>query len=349
MTARRSIMPDREHRDHLLDTLIARLPDDQRNVLGVLNAVNDIYIEGGRDKIIRKVFDTYLVYSLASQRHGRRGKGQAFYVTGASGSGKTHAIEHLFAEHPVLQPVMTDFGPVKPYASVSLEGPATLANLGNAILEAAGYPVGNKISRGDVWPMLPAELARLNVFLVHIDEAQHLIANESERENVPDYLKGLINDPKWPLRLVLTGRPKVNDIILNDDQSERRNFSVELPALALPENREMVTEAIEKLCAAAGLAHEELIATDMPERIAHAANYQFGRIVEVITAGIQSAIAKSETNPAHGALTRKDFARAYLMHSSARGRDEMNPFIADDWFNLKPGYFILREDDTNDD
>lgn len=265
-----------------------------------------------------------------------RGKGQALYITGLSGAGKTDAVAHLLKTHPTMQHVDTDFGPVLPYVSVSLQGPATLSILGNAILAKAGYESRRKIAQGDVWDMLPAELAVRSVALIHIDETQHLLANPKERESLVKSLKGLMNDTDWPMRFIISGMPETNLMLAEDDQAERRNFSVQLPPVVLPEEVETVTNIIAELCKAAELNPAEILASDLPQRIAHAANYQYGRIAEVVAAGIYvSALKQSPI------LTRQHFARAYLMHSHARGNDEMNPFLSDYWENLAPGYFLV--------
>jgi len=331
-------MPSAAKRAAMLATLTSRLPDNHQRAMEVLNKVNAVYVPCGRDTVIRDTFDAYLAFTLANQRYGRVGKGQAFYLTGISGAGKSDAVEFLFKNHPVLQPVNTDFGPVKPYVSVSLEGPATLANLGNAILAASGYTIKRKIAQSDVWPMLPGELADRSVFLIHIDETQHLLANKSEREALVKSLKGLMNDPEWPLRIVLSGMPETNQMLTTDDQGERRNFSVQLPSINMAEEGFLVEAIIRELCAAAEINCAALLATDLPERIAHAANYQYGRVSEVTAAGIYDAVLNEEKE-----LGRDALARAYLLHSHARGNDDMNPFLVDGWANLKPGYFIVDE------
>jgi hypothetical protein len=319
-----------------MDLMRSRQPENRRKAIDVLGAVNSVYVECGRDKVIREVFDDYLDYTMANQRYGRIGKGQAFYLTGESGAGKTDAVEHLFKHHPVLQPVQTDFGFRLPYVSVTLEGPATLANLGNAILAASGYEAEKKLSESAVWPLLPGQLAMRSIFLVHIDETQHLLGNPHERGKVVKSLKGLMNRPDWPLRVVLTGMPETNDMLSGDDQAERRNFSVELEKVQMPAERILVDRIIKQLCAAAGILCDELLKTDMPARIAHAANFQYGRIAEVTIAGIHSAILEDAAE-----LTRDDLARAYIKHSHSRGKPEMNPFLTDSWKNLTPGYFIV--------
>jgi len=338
MTIARKNMPPTHVRNSILDQIAARLPEDKIRAIEVLSRVNAIYVEGHRDTVIRNKFEDYLAFSFANQRHGRRGKGRAFFITGESGAGKTDAVEHLLKTHPTMQPIDTEFGPVLPFVSVSLRGAATLSILGNAILEAAGYGSKRKIAQGDVWNMMPAELANLGVALVHIDETQHLLAHAKERDDLVKSLKGLMNDHEWPLRIVLSGMPEVNQMLLEDEQAERRQFSVELPSISLPEEISVVTKIITELSAAAEMDVSEVLTSDLPERIAHAANYQYGRIADVVIAAIYVAALKSSKS-----LGRTHFARAYLMHANVQGRDELNPFISDYWQKLDPGFFIANK------
>lgn len=333
-----SRMPEQHKRDELLALLRSRQPETRQGAMEVLDRVNDVYVDCGRDKVIRDVFDDYLDYTLTNQRFGRVGKGQAFFLTGESGAGKTDAIEYLFQNHPVLQPVPTDFGPRLPYITITLEGPATLANLGNEILKKAGYTARRKIAESDVWQLLPSELADRSIFLIHIDETQHLLAHTHEREKLVKSLKGLMNDRDWPVRVALSGMPETNTILSGDDQAERRNFSVQLSPVQLPGEKVLVERIIRRLCEAAGLLCDALIASDVLERIAHAANYQYGRIAEVTIQGIHAALLGKTPD----VLDRDALARAYVKHSHARGLPDLNPFLSDSWQRLKPGYFIVK-------
>jgi hypothetical protein len=230
-------------------------------------------------------------------------------------------------------------GIVRPYISVSQQGPATLATLGNRLLRAAGYPAVRELDRGKVWALLPQELARRKVFLVHIDEVQHVLRSSNDWEDLADALKGMENDPDWPVSFILSGLPEINNLMVFDDQTERRNFSIELPGISAVEERSLIEKIISELCEAAEMDCKELLQSDMPERLAHSANYQFGRIAEVTVHAIHAAFLKNANK-----LTREHFYEAYLDHSHARGRDSMNPFHVSDWENLKPGYFIIKHE-----
>lgn len=340
-------------RSNLFEVLRARMAPEHQIASDVLGRVNAVYVETTRDKVLRKSFDRFLTYVTASQRHGRQGKGNAFFITGESGAGKTDMVEHLLASHPVLQPVVVNSTLVRPWVRVALQGPATLRVLGADILKAIGYPVKSSLRENAVWDLLPEQLRNANVFLIHIDETQHLLTRGVDND-VASAIKGLMNYVPWPVSFILSGKPRLNHLIVHDDQAERRSFSLMLDALDIEANRNLIETIIEKHCGAAGLQCDDFIRTDMPERLAHAANYQFGRICEVVIAGIHAAIlrvAKEERGEVRKAehrgmvLVPDDLSKAYRDHSHTRGRDELNPFHVEDWKYLPPGYFVTGKED----
>ena len=329
---------DEEERD-LFDVMRDRMAPEHQKAGNVLDKVNEVYVTTGRDDALRKRFDRFLTFVTAKQRHGRRGKGNAFFVTGESGAGKTDIIEHLLMDHPVLQPVHHRSRLIKPWIRIALQGPATLRVLGADILAAIQYNVKSTARQAEVWRILPDQLADAKVFLVHIDETQHLMAKGADTEAVASAIKGLMNHMPWPVSFILSGKPRLNDLIVHDDQAERRNFSLALPPVdaKLDDDRELIVQIIEEHCKAAGLKCTKLVDTDVPERIAHAANFQFGRMCEVVITAIHIAVLRNAAE-----LERDHFIRAYRDHSHTSGDDEMNPFFADTWDHLTPGYFVTN-------
>ena len=344
--------------DSLFDIMRARMAPEHRSASDILDRVNDVYVKSPRDDVLRNSFDRFLDYVTARQRHGRRGKGNAFFITGESGAGKTDMVEHLLADHPVLQPITQHSRLVRPWVRVALQGPATLRVLGADILRAIGYPVKSSLRENAVWTLLPEQLLHANVFLIHIDETQHLLAKGADND-VASAIKGLMNYMPWPVSFILSGKPRLNDLIVHDDQAERRSFSLTLDALDAVTNRNLIVRIIQEHCTAAGLDCDDFVRTDMPERIAHAANHQFGRICEVVITGIHAAalrMAKEEREKREGkepkerprgkVLIPNDMSRAYRDHSHTRGHDDLNPFHAHDWESLPPGYFVTGKEDV---
>lgn len=329
--------------DYLAE-LAGRLPEDDRYVLEVLERAKSVYVECGRDIVARKSFGGFVTDMLA-KREGQRDDGRIFVVTGESGAGKTTISKRLIAEHPVFAPIKRSFGTIHPSVYYSLMGPATLRFLGLAILEAIGYEITRKLDQGEVWHILPGQLHLRKVMLIHLDETQHLVnltKADHDREQLRKALKGVMNYEAWPVSFVMSGMPDITKIAKMDEQFERRHIPLALPDLdpADPDERELVIRITKEMCDAAGMDPTGATQSDVPERIAHAARYRYGRVAQTVLAGIQHAATRRSSQ-----LTRNHLAQAYAGRSHARGRPEMNIFLADDFFRLDPGLFLEHEAD----
>jgi len=327
--------------DAYLDSIAGRLSERQQREIELVEAVKAVYVACGRDKVLDDMLATFVV-SMLAKKNGRRDDGRIFFITGESGAGKTAAIARALSRSDALQPQLRSFGLVKPVISVSLSGGAvTLKAVGHQIAEAAGYPVKETVGQNDMWKRLPDILHQRRVLLVHIDETQHVLKRtetDQERKNLAKAIKGLSNFEAWPINFILSGTPETTEIARLDQQFERRGKFLFLSDIAMPEEKALVDRMIREMAGAIGMATDRLIASDVPERVAHAARYRYGRIAQMVLAGIQVAIHKGANE-----LVRDHFAYAYLELSHARGRDEMNPFLVDDWRNLPAGYFLIEE------
>lgn len=330
--------PNDEESEDVFETARRRMAPKHRLAADILDAVNNVYVSSGRDRTFQARFDRFLTFVTARQRHGRRGKGNAFFITGLSGAGKSDMVENVLMTHPVMQPIQVNGQRRRPWTTVSLQGPATLRVLGAQILGSLGYQVKPTTQRAEIWRILPEKLQFNKVFLVHIDETQHLLTKGADTVEVASAIKGLMNYRPFPISFILSGMPQLNDLIVHDDQAERREFSLALPSVHPNPDGQLIEDIINALCTPAGIDCVDLLASDMPERIAHAADYQFGRICEVVVHGIHHAVLKEAKT-----LERDHFARAYRDHSNTNGLDDMNPFTVEDWETLAPGYFVVKK------
>ncbi|WP_395175448.1 ATP-binding protein [Roseibium alexandrii] len=334
-----------EDTSDFFDDLRSQLPKgDQDNIQRLENAKNT-YVHLGWDNYLEHQLRRLLMHIL-SKKNGKPDDGRLLFVTGESGAGKTESIRHLLDNTDALKPQQKSYGITRPAISISLKGPETLRTLGRTILEVAGYPVSHRVAQSEVWDMLPDQLRRRRVFLIHIDETQHLLkqtAADRERKNLASALKGLMNDTKWPVSFILSGLPRTVELASLDEQFERRALFAQRPSIEIPEDRETVVKIISELAAAAALGSEEAISGDLPDRIAHAANYRHGRIASLLHAVIDIALEEGNNT-----LVSEHFIQAYVERSHAYGDDDKNPFCADDWYRLDPGSFIYDRGITFD-
>lgn len=328
--------------DAFLSSIVRGLPNDGARVVGALERAKSVYVECGRDTLLRKSFGKFLEQILA-RRETARDDGRCFFVTGPSGAGKSALVRRLLKDYPFLQPAHHSFGPVSPVVSIALSGPCILKTLGRSILEKAGYPLKQNLQQSQTWELIPRQLRLRKVLLIHIDEPQHMLRNterDQERKNVAKAFKGVMNNPDWPVSFILSGMPETTELARLDEQIERRAYQFPLADVSIPGERRLVERIMSEMSAAAGIDASGLVETDVPERMAHAAAYRYARITQVTLAGLHAALSNGDTE-----LKREHFALAYLEHSHARGHDDMNPFLVGDWARLPPGSFLIETDD----
>ncbi|MBS3652080.1 ATP-binding protein [Pseudaminobacter sp. 19-2017] len=327
--------------EDFLNTISSRLTDKEKCVKETLERAKSVYVPCGRDRVAKMIVSHFVTMMLA-KRAGRRDDGRVLFVTGESGAGKTTLVDRLLSETTALAPVQTSYGIINPVISLTLMGPSTLKFLGLNMLQQAGYKITRKYEQGEVWDILPEQLHLRKVLVVHLDETQHILKlteSDRERDAVRKALKGVMNYKPWPVSFFMSGLPGITSLAKLDEQIERRARHLALPDVQLPEERVLILKIIRAMCEAAGLEANNVLESDLPERIAHAARYRYGRIAQVILAAIEQAAYRSSS-----ALTRDHFAYAYIEHSQARGHDEMNPFLVDEWERLDPGLFMIEDD-----
>jgi type II secretory pathway predicted ATPase ExeA len=330
-------LPDED----FLDTISNRLTEKEKHVKETLERAKSVYIPCGRDQVAQKIVSHFLTMMLA-KKGGRRDDGRVLFVTGESGAGKTTLMDQILSENTAIAPIQKSYGSINPVISLTLMGPSTLKFLGLNILQEAGYKITRKYEQGEVWDILPEQLHLRKVLVIHVDETQHLLKlteSDRERDAVRKALKGVMNYKPWPVSFLMSGLPNITSLAKVDEQIERRARHLHLPDVSLPEERVLILNIVRAMCEAAELEASSVLESDLPERIAHTARYRYGRITQVILAAIEQAASRSSS-----ALTRDHFAHAYIEHSQARGHDEMNPFLVDDWERLEPGLFLMEDD-----
>lgn len=127
-------------------------------------------------------------------------------LTGASGSGKATAAEHLFASQPDL--VLHDpDGPRLDLVSLQVPSPATLKFVGQTALARLGFELQRDKSAQIIWNMVKGHLKARQTLFLHFDEAQDLLRHQTPKElnAVVSTLKSLLQHKSWPVGLIVTG------------------------------------------------------------------------------------------------------------------------------------------------
>jgi hypothetical protein len=262
-----------------------------------LNRVGKVYVSSKRDTLLADSFEKFITWVTTDQRNEFTGKGEAFYITGESGAGKTDIVRNLLKTHKVLQPIETPIGNIEPAISISLPGPATLKVLALKILAKSGYGMNPKKQEALLWYELPAALQSAGIMFVHIDEFQHLFHPGCDFEGLVKYIKGLMNDDDWPVSFIISGMPSVRNIIINDPQAERRNNSFTLDTFHRSRHQELVQHIIRTLAEAAPMEVDDLLSSDMPMRIRNSEAFDADVLTSYILSDRSVAALAQQTMP----------------------------------------------------
>ncbi|TFZ59777.1 ATP-binding protein [Methylorubrum sp. Q1] len=319
----------------------AGMPESSQRVIDGLAKVKSVYVKCDRDNALLTGFNRYLERYVATRRLPRQ-EAECFFLVGESGAGKTAAIGRLLREHAALRPVETPYGLKPRYVSIKLKGYSHPRLVGTQIIREAGYGMVGKMGRGEAWDRMAGILQSQGVFLVHIDEAQHLLkrnASQGEREELANAIKGVAIDTKWPVTFVFSGLPEVLGLPVGDQQVERRGNFIGFADVAINDERDLVLAILSQMGEPVGIGSDHLKDTDLPERLAFAARYRYARICQLVEGALQEALHWQRTK-----LTPGHFAVAFERRSLVYGNDDKNPFLAVHWRDLRQDSFLTIDD-----
>ncbi len=319
----------------------AGMPEGSRRVIDGLAKVKSVYVRCDRDDALLTGFNRFLERYVATRQLPRQ-EAECFFLVGSSGAGKTFAIDRMLGEHDALRPVQGPYGLAPRYVSIKLKGYSHPRLVGTHIIREAGYGLVADMGRGEVWDRMAGILRSQGVFLVHVDEAQHLLkgnASKEERDELANAIKGVAIDTKWPVAFVFSGLPDVLKLPVGDQQVERRGHFVGFADVEMPGERDLVLKILSEMGEPVGIGSDHLKETDLPERLAFAARYRYARICQLVEGALQEALHWQRTK-----LTPGHFAVAFERRSLAYGKDDKNPFLAEHWRDLRQGSFLTVDD-----
>lgn len=274
---------------------------------------------------------------LADCEAGRTSEARGLALSGLSGAGKTSATVHLMARGRKR----LDRSGHQAFSIVSIRvpSPATLKFVGQTLLRALGYQISSERQAWYIWDLVRHHLKERKVLFVHLDEAQDLASRGTRHElnAVSSMLKTLMTDPEWPVGIILSGTPELEDILNHDPQLARRMDTVRFESLSPVAHGNDVLDLIESYCSKAELEPgKDILELAHAERLIHAAANQFGLVIELTLASIEQAYLAGAPR-----LTRAHFAWAYHLRTSCD--DTFNPFIIPDFVRIDARQVFSRE------
>lgn len=224
-------------------------------------------------------------------------------ITGKSRVGKTREIARLVKKFNSSNTLMPDGRPGL-IISCSLLGRVTWRDLGNATLEALGYPAQGRGSQAHIWRLVRDQAKRNGVVGIHFDECQHMFSDTGDVANraVLDSFKALLKEPTWPMILILSGVPDLAKHIEKEKPTEDRrqlrfllrpiHFEMINPSRDITEVNEMVYSYAEK----AGVSFDNLSTMDFLQRLVHAGAYRWGLVIELLRWALTICVEAGEGN-----------------------------------------------------
>ncbi|MFC3059731.1 TniB family NTP-binding protein [Paenirhodobacter populi] len=285
---------------------------------------------------LQESFTTLLNRRRADLKLGSQNEARGIAIIGDSGSGKTMAVRRLLATYPDLQTVRPGIQRADA-VSLSLPSPASVKFVGLACLNVLGYPLRRDRTTAIIWALVHSNLRLRQTLVLHFDEAQDFYINQNAREmqSMINTLKALMQNPDWPVSIVLSGMPQLRNLINMDPQLARRFTPVQFtkfdPALDITPIVKMVTGYAE----AAGLeVGPNLKDKSFVRRLIYAGDGEFGLTVELLRFAVESALRTGRS-----AIDLSCFVQGFALRSGCA--PDFNPFLREDSTTINPRLLLL--------
>ena len=313
---------------------------DNREIADRLVELSEIFAEHPAFAPLEQKLTELLDLRRAQLAAGIAPEVDGIVLTGPSGAGKSTMMKELLKSTVRnLEGIASDN--LNEVISVLVPSPATEKSLGTTCLRALGYKLKRDPPAHIVWGLVRDNLqARATLFL-HLDEAQHLCEKQTPREiqSVNSTLKSLMQNPGWPVGLILSGTPILKGMINQDAQLARRLYPIELKALNALQDTDAVINTVLFYAEKAGLVPASQLQTDdFAARLIHAASGHFGLLNKYIFLAIRHVFREGQGN-----LRLEHFQSAFA--EKAGCMDGMNPFIAMDFERIDCSKLYGKEDD----
>jgi AAA domain len=180
------------------------------------------YFHMERANALERAIEEEILEFDATMLNGEHSELYGVVVIGESGSGKTteinHALRRIAANENPLE-----CGLKRRFVQLSLKGETTWKALGLDLMEELGYEMTARRTEHEIWRRARTQLKAKGIWLIHIDECQHMFQTlgESETKKVLNSLKTFMKHRDWPMVMILSGIPELLQRVNLDPQFER--------------------------------------------------------------------------------------------------------------------------------
>lgn len=308
----------------------------------IIQDLRSAYVHTPSYRKLEEYFQLLLDQRRADMAAGLASHARGIVLVGQSGSGKTTAIRELISNNSDL----IEADPSKDiceFIGLQVPSPATMKFVGAATLRALGYPYSGDKQGPAIWDQVKVQLKLRQTCFLHLDEAQDLARyqTDKERQSVVNTLKSLMENSYWPTGLILSGMPDLKKIVNQDPQLARHLYPVEIGRLHAIREVEPVLDIVQKYADRAQVdTHSSVREAQFAQRLMHAADYEFGLMIELTVQALSKALLTEGTE---APLQLQHYADVYFARSAAI--DALNPFLADDFERIDPRQIFAIDDE----
>jgi hypothetical protein len=310
--------------------LLSTMTPEARARVRKINKINGGYLVTRRHHEVHAFVDR-VIENAAAASMGPANKLRVGMIVGASGSGKSTAIEQVFAMRPEFQPYESELGTtVYPLVHFDAPAPATAIALLMEGLDQVGLPYTTNASQGILQRDLKRQLKHRRVKFLTIDEMQHALRGSGRHAiNITrDLLKNLSQIKGWPLHIIVAGLPSLTMLLTKDEQLQNRDLILELGPLSPDGNGDLVRTMIKEVVENHAELEPGAIYDDVfVRRLMHAASYQFGSTIQMVRTACEQAVYVGSER-----LDAEHFATAYRSRTACP--TERNVFTALDFIRI---------------
>ncbi|WP_018896473.1 ATP-binding protein [Rhizobium sp. 2MFCol3.1] len=295
----------------------------------LVRSLEDFHVSTRHDKLLTLEIEKLLATILSEKAE----EGYALAVVGKSGAGKTHAINHVLDKHPAFKPFMVGVNELQICMRVRTPPVCSTKSLGVAILQHVGYPLSrSKMNEIEIWRLVREQLKRREIRIIYLDEAQHVLKAKKSVTEVTDTIKSLMQDPTWPIWIIMSGIPKMLEVIEGDGdhQLERRSRVIRIGDLT-EEDFKTIIAIVKAIAARVSFTIGFPLNTEFVSRMIHGGMSLQGMVIQLIKLSVEAAIW--DPKEAETRTVRFDhFVEGYRRLCDCG--DDTNVFLRKDWRDI---------------
>jgi hypothetical protein len=329
--------------------LRALLGPEERNRVEIIEKVKTTYFMSDRDRdllrLLRRLTENAQIRRDPNLPHSgaNRVEGKGLCLIGPSGSGKSTLLTETFRSHAAF-PNFRVQEKWSPLVGITAPGSGNLGAIGLRVLHTLGFSVERDLKEHQAWSKLLPELMLNNVLFLWIDDLNNMLTltSEEELQKVRNSLKDLMNNPEWPLQLIVSGITEMLPFFRQDRQFRRRFRYLYLSKLAAADHADFLQTSIEHLCEVSKIKLDVKPDEDLVGRLLHAGAYEMGICIEIVVEAVMEALDNSSRR-----LKRVDFANSFADRFTLS--DDQNPFVASGWHAIDMTRLYSQDGDKIDD